>query len=899
VDNLDCQHDEEIIENILRNSGYAITFQSFVATVENLTTSQFLEFPPPEIIHFTGHGDPGGAVVVENMKGEGVYLNSHDLKTILKISKTGRTTQFVFVAACYSEQTGNVFVDAGIPHVVAVKQLTKVSNSSARLFTDTFYRLLIISKLSVKEAFEGAATRVRLESNGIKSNEFILLPENGNHDVYLFQNITVGELENTSPHLLCRTFINARKSNVFIQRNFALHQIYSHFADRVSKRISRNFVVLRGETGVGKTTLVLKALDHMMRRSIFDLMVYVPLDKHINGRIHEPLCSQQIFHAILESINDLHTVSRDTRLSSIDEFCTCIKSRKSLEKIGINLKRVNSVDDSDFQPNILFVFDGIDKFISSNGKNLSMDKDANFDFERSEDMPSKLITFMEDVLSKCSCVNFLVTVRSQTELFPTNGKYLKQELEKEIILEPLCPEETAELLIQACRRRIDESEKFASAGDSFVLSSPTVLTPDQFIPINRKAISALVSAPCIQKLRGNPRAILYFAQDYANNNKLENSTICIEAAERAYSQACSGDFGTYSFINVQKSRVQEAVAISSPIPDIELVCGTADMTLSNHDYIDINTPIATATSLNSLNVESTLTTNMDTLHMELTQSNEGLRQSLIGSDHFQRANITSSRGTGFTSDISILDDENLGTDLAKEYTAKFLDGLDERHTDIWIRLSTNNRPPYLPYTHIPWSVLAKELSLVVRYITHEELKEEERSLTASDLSYLRNKIIHDSLASDDFIKQDNDEYLISIKCYKNFLLWWLPVVKTIETIKREFLCSTPILVHGFLTKDQTDRMLKSTVKPGTFLFRFSESKPGYLVMSMLRENSHGGLDIWTKLVVVDSNTGQVSMENAAEKFPSISDLISSPKYPALKRIYPGIMKADALKNLSN
>jgi len=38
----------------------------------------------------------------------------------------GLNLQFVFVSACYSRAIGDAFVAAGVPHVVCVKQDTKV-----------------------------------------------------------------------------------------------------------------------------------------------------------------------------------------------------------------------------------------------------------------------------------------------------------------------------------------------------------------------------------------------------------------------------------------------------------------------------------------------------------------------------------------------------------------------------------------------------------------------------------------------------------------------------------------------------------------------------------------------------------------------------------------------------
>ncbi len=52
--------------------------------------------------------------------------------------------QFVFVSACHSETAANAFVDAGVPHVIAVKLDAKVGDTAAHIFMDHFYFSLFV-----------------------------------------------------------------------------------------------------------------------------------------------------------------------------------------------------------------------------------------------------------------------------------------------------------------------------------------------------------------------------------------------------------------------------------------------------------------------------------------------------------------------------------------------------------------------------------------------------------------------------------------------------------------------------------------------------------------------------------------------------------------------------------
>jgi hypothetical protein len=53
--------------------------------------------------------------------------------------------EFVFVSACHSEEAGKAFVDAGVPHVVAVRWDTPISDKASQVFSKQFYLSLLVS----------------------------------------------------------------------------------------------------------------------------------------------------------------------------------------------------------------------------------------------------------------------------------------------------------------------------------------------------------------------------------------------------------------------------------------------------------------------------------------------------------------------------------------------------------------------------------------------------------------------------------------------------------------------------------------------------------------------------------------------------------------------------------
>lgn len=61
---------------------------------------------------------------------------------------------------------------------------------------------------------------------------------------------------------------------------------------------------------------------------------------------------------------------------------------------------------------------------------------------------------------------------------------------------------------------------------------------------------------------------------------------------------------------------------------------------------------------------------------------------------------------------------------------------------------------------------------------------------------------------------------------------WVPALNSIRLLCREWLCNAPRLVHGLLSRRQTESLLANK-KEGTFLFRFSTSHLGLLSISFV------------------------------------------------------------------
>jgi hypothetical protein len=52
--------------------------------------------------------------------------------------------QLALVSACYSQSAGAAFVEAGVPHVVAIRTADQVTDAAAMRFADSFYDAIFV-----------------------------------------------------------------------------------------------------------------------------------------------------------------------------------------------------------------------------------------------------------------------------------------------------------------------------------------------------------------------------------------------------------------------------------------------------------------------------------------------------------------------------------------------------------------------------------------------------------------------------------------------------------------------------------------------------------------------------------------------------------------------------------
>lgn len=167
------------------------------------------------------------------------------------------------MSACHSRLAGETFASAGVPHVVCCKQDSELQDVAALAFTRQFYLALALGR-TVKYAFEQGRRAVSAEK-AEEEMKFLLLPEDGNHEVPIFDAEPVQEWPQ-HPHSSMTSLDGASNLELsvrnkiqedpsppppqgFIGREVDLYHV-------LNSVLSKRLVSVVGEQGVGRSSLV-------------------------------------------------------------------------------------------------------------------------------------------------------------------------------------------------------------------------------------------------------------------------------------------------------------------------------------------------------------------------------------------------------------------------------------------------------------------------------------------------------------------------------------------------------------------------------------------------------------------------------------------------------------------
>jgi hypothetical protein len=276
---LDFQKEQKDLFETLSNSDKALRLKIEVATHDKLIALTLMGL---RALHFSGHGQEN-MLAFENGLGKVHCMTPADILNLLSAGGQNEGIEFVFVSACNSENVGKAFVQAGVPHVIAVRRQEQVADDAARMFMKQFYLAVLVGR-TVKNAFEIALAAVKtgiIEGNEPK--KFLLLPQDGDHNVEIFRDVPAGQFinlnEKEKPNNLCAPIEN------FLGRNFEVQELVEKLAD--SGISGRKLILLTGVPRIGKTTLALEGARYCHQRRMFD-GVYLIDFQHIGNMTNPP-----------------------------------------------------------------------------------------------------------------------------------------------------------------------------------------------------------------------------------------------------------------------------------------------------------------------------------------------------------------------------------------------------------------------------------------------------------------------------------------------------------------------------------------------------------------------------------------------------------------------------------
>ncbi|CBJ30253.1 SH2 domain containing protein [Ectocarpus siliculosus] len=136
---------------------------------------------------------------------------------------------------------------------------------------------------------------------------------------------------------------------------------------------------------------------------------------------------------------------------------------------------------------------------------------------------------------------------------------------------------------------------------------------------------------------------------------------------------------------------------------------------------------------------------------------------------------------------------------------------------------------------------------------------------------------------------------ISVEAFAKFSQWWAPLISTLGIIRNDWARTRPVRVHGFMSRLAAKRLLMQR-ECGTFLLRFSESKMGALVISFTQPSvSPGRRSLSVKHSLVEVKWGGrccIQAEKGGMRcYASLHDFVR--RIPELKKLYPDIPKEEA------
>ncbi|GBG32001.1 Signal transducer and activator of transcription A [Hondaea fermentalgiana] len=293
VEGLDVIREAEDLKHMFEDKGQALSIRVEAATRESLRRTLQAKGVKcaAEVLHFTCHGLPDGFLALEDSAGQLDRLSASDLEAMLD---RDRMPDVVFVSACFSHPIGDIFVQAGVKHVVAVRRDSRVADQVGRDFAKFFYDRLVTGD-TVQDAFDYAQQCIQLTPGKDdawrtrQEKKFLLLPKQGvDHAVPVFDPGRVGEVRDETPPPTinsCRRITSrAIGRKVITQRIVQVLAAQSLPSAQPRQAAPSRWLTICGAEGIGKTTCAIAACNFLSKRRHCKGVCYVPLVRDSGAR---------------------------------------------------------------------------------------------------------------------------------------------------------------------------------------------------------------------------------------------------------------------------------------------------------------------------------------------------------------------------------------------------------------------------------------------------------------------------------------------------------------------------------------------------------------------------------------------------------------------------------------
>ena len=146
---LEFNKEFEQIENALKDSRTDLKYKRVVSNLENFSD---ILIKNPLVLHFSGHGvkndvehmgteagvyqGEGDMLLFEDNKWWTVFFSERRIAKILNEFKTD--IKLVVMLSCHSERVGRIFFNAGIKHVIWIKETDQIADQAWIYFAKNF-----------------------------------------------------------------------------------------------------------------------------------------------------------------------------------------------------------------------------------------------------------------------------------------------------------------------------------------------------------------------------------------------------------------------------------------------------------------------------------------------------------------------------------------------------------------------------------------------------------------------------------------------------------------------------------------------------------------------------------------------------------------------------------------